>query len=200
MKSGGGAGTRSTVPPTTDVSASTVATNSLAEKRPSIDEGLSPRKRNHRKTFKHLADTSGSSTVLLGKGKEPVAIEEDLGRRYTLRELWTICAGLYTSPLAKQVYECSSEKLMHKASKSVVWVSALSFISFVFFPSFCLSFSPFSLQSLRAANKELKGWGDQDLVAVVKFHAKELEGNVDKLQVELKSLENQQRRLEEEVG
>ncbi|RWW62788.1 hypothetical protein BHE74_00030069 [Ensete ventricosum] len=42
--------------------------------------------------------------------------------------------------LAKHAYECSSEELMNRASKLVVWISTLSSIPFVFFLSFCLSF------------------------------------------------------------
>ncbi|RRT53558.1 hypothetical protein B296_00015997 [Ensete ventricosum] len=52
----------------------------------------------------------------------------------------------------------------------------------------------------QAAKKELKGRADQDLVTTTESHAKELEGDVHKLQGELESLKTQRRRLEEEVG
>ncbi|RWW73659.1 hypothetical protein BHE74_00018455 [Ensete ventricosum] len=88
LKSGGRAGSRSVASPTTSVFASTVTAESLVEKRPSVDEGLSLRKRNRRETPKHQEDASGSTTrVPSGKGKEPVAMEEAPERGYTLREL-----------------------------------------------------------------------------------------------------------------
>ncbi|RWV91561.1 hypothetical protein GW17_00046147 [Ensete ventricosum] len=65
IKSGCGAGSRST------------PTESSNEKHPSVDEGLSLRKRSRRETPEHLADASGSTTTVpLGKGKELVAMEE----------------------------------------------------------------------------------------------------------------------------
>ncbi|RWW62209.1 hypothetical protein BHE74_00030673 [Ensete ventricosum] len=44
---------------------------------------------------------------------------------------------------------------------------------------------------LRAANKELKSQAGQDLAVATELHMKELEEDVDKLQVELGSLRNQ---------
>ncbi|RRT50877.1 hypothetical protein B296_00038246 [Ensete ventricosum] len=65
IKSGGGASSRST------------STDSSNEKHPSVDEGLSLRKRSRRETPEHQANVSGSTTTVpLGKGKEPVAMEE----------------------------------------------------------------------------------------------------------------------------
>ncbi|RRT67455.1 hypothetical protein B296_00015728 [Ensete ventricosum] len=88
MKSGGGVGNRSTASQTTDVFASVVAIESLAEKRPDVDEGLSLRKRSWKETFEPLADASRSTTrVPSGKGKEPMAIEEAPELGYTLRVL-----------------------------------------------------------------------------------------------------------------
>ncbi|RZS06216.1 hypothetical protein BHM03_00036842 [Ensete ventricosum] len=60
--------------------------------------------------------------------------------------------------------------------------------------------SQFWTEAFRAANKELKGRADQNLVATTESHAKELERDVHKLQGELESLKTQRRRLEEEVG
>ncbi|RZS06217.1 hypothetical protein BHM03_00036843 [Ensete ventricosum] len=77
MKSGGGAGSRSAASPTTGVSTSAMAAESLANKWPSVDEGLSLRKHSQRETPKHQAKASGSTTrVLSGKGKELIAMEE----------------------------------------------------------------------------------------------------------------------------
>ncbi|RWW53824.1 hypothetical protein BHE74_00039640 [Ensete ventricosum] len=88
MKSGGGVGSRSVASPTIDVSTSAAAAESLAEKRPSVDEGLSLRKCSRRETPEHQADASRSTTrVPSGKGKESVAMEEALERGYTLRKL-----------------------------------------------------------------------------------------------------------------
>ncbi|RRT83563.1 hypothetical protein B296_00011195 [Ensete ventricosum] len=59
-----------------------------------------------------------------------------------------LCGALHPT-LAKQAYECSSEELMNRASKSAIWVNSLSSIPFVFFPPFCLSFlSSFSSHGL----------------------------------------------------
>ncbi|RRT70026.1 hypothetical protein B296_00028431 [Ensete ventricosum] len=170
MKSGAGVGNRSVATPTIGVSASTTTVESLAEKCPSIDEGLSLRKRNQRETPEHQVDALGSTTrVPSEKGKEPVAMEEAPKRGYTLRELcevedcvgveryfatvktrlkvaegedplmprWSaivgssqfwiegpLCGeylrGVLHPNLAKQSYECSSEELMKRASKSAV--------------------------------------------------------------------------------
>ncbi|RWW53657.1 hypothetical protein BHE74_00039859 [Ensete ventricosum] len=70
--------------PTTGVSTSAMAAESLAKKWPSVDEGLSLRKHSQRETPKHQAKASGSTTrVLSGKGKEPIAMEEAPKRGYT---------------------------------------------------------------------------------------------------------------------
>ncbi|RZR85354.1 hypothetical protein BHM03_00012316 [Ensete ventricosum] len=75
-------------PTNNDMSTFAVVADSLAEKRPNVDEGLSMRKRYWRETFEHLADASGSTTrVPAEKGKEPVVIEEAPEWGYTLREL-----------------------------------------------------------------------------------------------------------------
>ncbi|RRT59479.1 hypothetical protein B296_00045783 [Ensete ventricosum] len=85
MKSGGGAGNRSAASLTTDVSASIVAVESLAEKHPSVDMGLSLRKRSQKQTFEPLINASGSTIrVPSRKGKEPMAIEEALEWGYIL--------------------------------------------------------------------------------------------------------------------
>ncbi|RRT41521.1 hypothetical protein B296_00057771 [Ensete ventricosum] len=88
MKSGGVKGSRLAVPSATDASASIAAVGFVAEKRPSIDEGSSLRKRSRRETSEQPVNTSGSTTrVPIEKGKEPVVTEEALERRYTLHEL-----------------------------------------------------------------------------------------------------------------
>ncbi|RRT54538.1 hypothetical protein B296_00032878 [Ensete ventricosum] len=103
--------------------------------------------------------------------------------------------------LAKQVYECSSEELMNRASKSAIWglhfVTTL--IDWVHDTNWLVQSQHEIILALRAANKELKGRTDQDLVAAIEFRVKELEGNLNKLQGELESLKTQRRRLEEEV-
>ncbi|RWV92725.1 hypothetical protein GW17_00044870, partial [Ensete ventricosum] len=171
MNSGGRANSRSVASPTIGVSASTTATESLAKKCPSVDEGLSLRKHRWRETPEHQANAMGSTTrIPLGKGKEPVVMEEAPERGYTLWEQcevedrvgaercfatimtrlkvaegedplmprWSVIAGsnqfwiegplsgeylrgALHPTLAKQAYECSSEELMDRASKSVVW-------------------------------------------------------------------------------
>ncbi|RWW63005.1 hypothetical protein BHE74_00029842 [Ensete ventricosum] len=88
MKSGDGAGSGSTVPLATGVSASVVAVGSTAEKRVSVDEGWSLRKHSRRGTFEQLTDASGSTTrVPIEKGKESVETEETPEWGYTLCEL-----------------------------------------------------------------------------------------------------------------
>ncbi|RWW78039.1 hypothetical protein BHE74_00013750 [Ensete ventricosum] len=80
MKSGGGASSKSVVPPTIDVSASVVADDSLAEKHPNANEGSSLRKRSRKETSEHLANASGSTTkVPVGKRKEPCEVEDCVG-------------------------------------------------------------------------------------------------------------------------
>ncbi|RZS11719.1 hypothetical protein BHM03_00043063 [Ensete ventricosum] len=89
--------------------------------------------------------------------------------------------GALHPTLAKQAFECSSEELVNRASKSIVWVSAISSIPLVFFPSFSLSslFLLFAGASLYDCS-----------------HRPELEGDINKLL----SLKTQRMRLEEEVG
>ncbi|RZS09054.1 hypothetical protein BHM03_00040149 [Ensete ventricosum] len=68
-----------------------MAAESLTEKRPSSDEGLSLRKRSRKETSEPLANALGSTTrVPSGKGKESVAIEEAPKRGNTLRELYEV--------------------------------------------------------------------------------------------------------------
>ncbi|RWW82283.1 hypothetical protein BHE74_00009261 [Ensete ventricosum] len=88
MKSNSVKGSGSAVPSTTDASGSVVVVGFVAEKRPSIDERSSLRKRSMRETSEQPADASGSTTrVPVEKGKEPVVIEEAPERGYTLHEL-----------------------------------------------------------------------------------------------------------------
>ncbi|RWW01915.1 hypothetical protein GW17_00035024 [Ensete ventricosum] len=62
MKSDDGAGNGSTVPSATGAFASVVPIGSTVEKRASVDEGSSLRKRSRRGTSEQLADSSGSTT------------------------------------------------------------------------------------------------------------------------------------------
>ncbi|RZS05955.1 hypothetical protein BHM03_00036526 [Ensete ventricosum] len=93
--------------------------------------------------------------------------------------------GALHPALAKQVYECSSEELMNRASKLAIWL---------------VRSKHERILTLRATNKELKGRADQDLVAVAESHAKELEGNVNRLQGKLESLKTQRRGLRKRSG
>ncbi|RZS25609.1 hypothetical protein BHM03_00058834, partial [Ensete ventricosum] len=54
--------------------------------------------------------------------------------------------------------------------------------------------------TLRATNKELKGQADQDLVTAAESHAKELEGNVNRLRGKFESLKTQRRGLRKRSG
>ncbi|RWV94618.1 hypothetical protein GW17_00042825 [Ensete ventricosum] len=208
MKSGGGAGNKSAALLTTDVSASIVAAESLAEKHPSVDMGLSLRKRSQKQTSEPLTNASGSTirvedhvgaekyfaTVMtwlkVTKGEDPLMprwsaivgssqfwTEGPLSREY-------LCGTLHPT-LAKQVYECSSKELMNRASKLAIWL---------------VRSKHERILTLRATNKELKGRADQDLVAVAESHAKELEGNVNRLQGKLESLKTQRRGLRKRSG
>ncbi|RWW68854.1 hypothetical protein BHE74_00023592 [Ensete ventricosum] len=51
-----------------------------------------------------------------------------------------------------------------------------------------------------AVNKELKARVGQELVVIAERRAKELEGEVEKMRIELESLRSQRRELEQEVG
>ncbi|RZS02538.1 hypothetical protein BHM03_00032598 [Ensete ventricosum] len=88
MKSNSVKGSGSTVPLATDASSSVVVAGFVAEKRPSIDERSSLRKRSLRETSEQPADALGSTTkVPVEKGKELMVIEEAPERGYTLHEL-----------------------------------------------------------------------------------------------------------------
>ncbi|RZS02485.1 hypothetical protein BHM03_00032546 [Ensete ventricosum] len=97
--------------------------------------------------------------------------------------------------LAKQVYECSSEELMNRVGKSVVWglyfVSAL--IDRVHDAGQLVQSQHERIMSLRVANKELKLGANQELATTAKHRAKELEEDVKKLQAELESLKTIER-------
>ncbi|RWW85471.1 hypothetical protein BHE74_00005838 [Ensete ventricosum] len=91
--------------------------------------------------------------------------------------------GALHPTLVKQAYECSSEELMNRASKSAIWVHDASRL---------VRSQHERILALRAT-KELKGRADQDLVAIVEFHVKELEGDVNKLRGELESLKTHEK-------
>ncbi|RRT59480.1 hypothetical protein B296_00045782 [Ensete ventricosum] len=93
--------------------------------------------------------------------------------------------------LAKQVYECSSEELMNRANKSAIRVYDVGQL---------VRSKHERILTLRATSKELKGRADQDLVAAAESHAKELEGNVNRLQGKLESLKTQRRGLRKRSG
>ncbi|RWW68359.1 hypothetical protein BHE74_00024116 [Ensete ventricosum] len=194
-----------------------MAVESLTKKRPSIDEGLSLRKRNRKETSEPLANALGSTTrVPSGKGKESVAIEEAPEWGNTLRELcevedrvgsekyfatvmtrlkvtegedplmprWSTIVGssqFWTEGPLSREYLCGT---LHPtlAKQGLHFVTAL--IDQVHDAGRLVRSQHERILALRVANKELKGRADQDLVAVVESHAKELQGN---------------RRLEEEV-
>ncbi|RRT71283.1 hypothetical protein B296_00031877 [Ensete ventricosum] len=70
MKFGGGVGRISAASPTIGVSTPAAAIESSTEKCPSVEEGLSLRKRSRRETPEQQVDASGSTTVVpSGKGK-----------------------------------------------------------------------------------------------------------------------------------
>ncbi|RRT41867.1 hypothetical protein B296_00044005 [Ensete ventricosum] len=104
--------------------------------------------------------------------------------------------------LAKQVYEYSSKELMIRASKLVVW--GLHFVSTlidrVHDTGRLVQSQHEKILTFRAANKELKVGVGQELVAATEWQAKELEGEVEKIQTKLVSLRSQRRELEQEVG
>ncbi|RWW04033.1 hypothetical protein GW17_00032766 [Ensete ventricosum] len=92
------------------------------------------------------------------------------------------CAGLCIPPW-RSTYKCSSEELMNRASKSTVWGlhCTTTLIDRVHDAGRLVRSQHERILALRAANKELKGLADQDLVAIVESHVKELEGDVNKL-------------------
>ncbi|RWV80433.1 hypothetical protein GW17_00058299 [Ensete ventricosum] len=149
-------------------------------------------------------------------GSSPFWIEGPLSGEY-LR-------GALHPTLAKQVYECTSEELMNRASKSAVWVRNVSFLRLLFsfqtLTPLCLQGLHFisalidrvhdagrlvrsqheKILTLRAVNKELKAGVGQDLVAAAEWRAKELESEIEKMRTKMESLRSQRRELELEVG
>ncbi|RWW44397.1 hypothetical protein BHE74_00049846 [Ensete ventricosum] len=109
--------------------------------------------------------------------------------------------GALHPTLAKQVYECSSEELMNRAGKSVVWglhfISAL--IDRVHDAGRLVWNQHEKILALQAANKELKASVDQELAATVERRVKEMEVEFERMQAELESHRSQCRELEQEV-
>ncbi|RRT85884.1 hypothetical protein B296_00001723, partial [Ensete ventricosum] len=144
------ADSRSVASPTIGMSASATATESLAEKCPSVDEGLSLRKHKWRETPEHQANAMGSTTRC--EVEDRVGAERCFATIMTwlkvaegedpLMPRWSVIAGsnqfwikgplsgeylhgALHPTLAKQAYECSSEELMDRASKSTIWLEPL---------------------------------------------------------------------------
>ncbi|RZS05539.1 hypothetical protein BHM03_00036066 [Ensete ventricosum] len=100
--------------------------------------------------------------------------------------------------LAKQVYECSSEELMNRAGKSVVWglhfISAL--IDRVHDAGRLVRSQHEKILAFRAMNKELKASIGQELAVGAERRVKELEADIKRMQTELESLMSQRREFE----
>ncbi|RWW37928.1 hypothetical protein BHE74_00056890, partial [Ensete ventricosum] len=143
---------------------------------PSIDEGSSLRKPSKRATPEKLADASGSTTrIPAGKGKELVELEE--------APKWGIPSKSYVRRTSSDIEVVDHLWLEPSVDRgSVVWgVSARG-------PA--PRPGKTRILALRATNKELKLGASQDLVATTELCAKGLEEDVNKLSVELESLNN----------
>ncbi|RZS18225.1 hypothetical protein BHM03_00050458, partial [Ensete ventricosum] len=195
MKFGNGASSRLVAPSAIHVSASIIAVGSMTEKRPSIDEGSSLRKRSKRVTPEQLTDASWSTTrVPTEKGKELVELEEAPEWGYTIRELCemedrvrvdkyfaSIMTWLKTIEGQDPMVPRALIDRVHDAGR-LIWSQHERILV------------------LRAANKELKLGASQDLVTVTKLCVNGLEEDINKLQAELESLKNQRREMDQEVG
>ncbi|RRT81948.1 hypothetical protein B296_00001288 [Ensete ventricosum] len=150
------------------------------------EAGLSPapgevslRKRLRKVVVEQPPNASGSTArTSTDKGNGTVELEEVPERGSS--PFWTegpssgeYLWGALQPTLAKQVYECSSEELINRASKLAVWILAL-----------------------RATNKELKATVGQELAAATEQRVKELEAEIEKMQAELESHKSQRRELE----
>ncbi|RRT50164.1 hypothetical protein B296_00026297 [Ensete ventricosum] len=127
-------------------------------------------------------------------GSSPLWTKGSLSEEYLL--------GALHPTLVKQVYECSSEELMNRAGKSVVWglhfVSAL--IDRVHDAGRLVWNQHEKILALHAANKELKASIGQELAAVAERRVKEMEVEFERMRAELESHRSQRRELEQEVG
>ncbi|RRT72065.1 hypothetical protein B296_00028126 [Ensete ventricosum] len=196
MKSGNGAGSRSVAPSVIHVSASIVAVGYMTEKRPSIDEGSSLRKRSKRVTPGHLTNASWSTArVPAEKGKELVDFEEAPEWGYTIRELCDM-----EDRVRVDKYFASIMTWLKTVEGQDPMVSRWALIDRVHDASRLVWSQHERILVLRAANKELKLGASQDLVTVTKLCANGLEEDINKLQGELESLKNQRREMEQEVG
>ncbi|RRT84545.1 hypothetical protein B296_00004070 [Ensete ventricosum] len=177
-----------------------MAAESLTEKRPSIDEGLSLRKRSRKETFEPLANALGSTTrVPSGKGKESVAIEEAPEWGNTLRELCEVedrvgSEKYFATVMTWLKVTEGQDPLMPRWSTiGLHFVTAL--IDQVHDAGWLVRSQHERILALRVANKELMGRADQDLVAIVESRAKELQGNINKLQGDPSVIERSDRSL-----
>ncbi|RRT78674.1 hypothetical protein B296_00007116 [Ensete ventricosum] len=155
---------------------------------------LSMRKHSRRKTAEYQADASGSSTrVPSRKGKEPVAMEEAPERGYILRERCEVedCMGAerYFTTVMARLKVTEGEDPPSSAEVGLHFITAL--IDRVHDAGQLVWSQHERILVLWAPNNELKGRGDQDLVATAESRVKELEGDVNKLRGELESLKTQ---------
>ncbi|RWW45511.1 hypothetical protein BHE74_00048650 [Ensete ventricosum] len=177
MKSDGGVGSGSAVLSTASAPTTVNGGASMVEKRPSTREGVGLPKHLRKATPEQPVDASGSTTrTSAEKGKGVVELEEIPERGYTLRELCKVedqAGGLhFISALIDQVHDVG--QLIRSQHERIL--------------------------TLQAMNKELKLGGNQELLAATEHRVKEYEDEAKKLQVELESLRNQRRDLEQEVG
>ncbi|RRT41828.1 hypothetical protein B296_00057511 [Ensete ventricosum] len=180
INSDGGAGSGSAVPSVTGASASLVAVGSTTKKRPSIDEGLSLRKRNKRGTSEQITDASGSTTrVLAEKGKELVELKEAPEWGYTIQELCEV-----EDRVGSDKYFTSIMMRLRTVKGEDPLVPSV-LIDRVHDAGRLVRSQHERILALQAVNKELKLGASQDLVAAIELHAKGLEEDVKKLRVKL---------------
>ncbi|RWW86330.1 hypothetical protein BHE74_00004894 [Ensete ventricosum] len=195
MKSDDGAGNGSTVPSATGAFASVVPIGSTIEKRASVDEGSSLRKRRYTlhelcKVEDRVGVEKNFATIITRL--KAVEGEDPLVPRWSAisgsSQVWTegplseeYLRGALHPVLAKQVYECSSKELTNRASRSAIWPTRENY-------------------GTSSRQQRTQAWGPQDaLAAAVELHVKELEEDTNKLRDELESLKSQRRDLEQEV-
>ncbi|RRT34312.1 hypothetical protein B296_00040024 [Ensete ventricosum] len=150
--------------------------------RPIISEGEILRKHSKKVTFEQPAGASGSTTrTLAEKGKGLMEIEEALERGYTIQELCEVedraGADKYFTSIMTQLKTVEGDDfLVYKCSSEEL------------------------MNRVDKSTVWLQLGANQELVTAAEFRVKGLEEDIKKLQVELESVKNQRRELEQEAG
>ncbi|RZR98908.1 hypothetical protein BHM03_00028355 [Ensete ventricosum] len=207
IKSGSGACSGLVAPSSTAV----VVIIPTAGKRLGTDVSASLMKRRKRVGLEELVDTSESTTEVptgggresVGKGKEPTEVEEVPERGYSIQDLCEVedRAGLdrYFASIMTLLKTDEGEDPLTPRWSSISR-STCALIDRVHDVGQLVRHQHERILALQVANKELKVGANQELVAAIERHAKELEEIVEKLWAKLESLRSQRKDLEQEVS